>query len=82
MFGREGGGGKGGNGELGKETKNGAVHSEQGASKGRGFATMYKEPPFQVRVLFLKLNIHKHDPCDNCARQKNVGPASPFNPMA
>jgi hypothetical protein len=50
---------------LGQVTKKGAVDSEHGASKGRRFAATYKEPPFQVRGLFLIFNIHKHHTCNN-----------------
>jgi hypothetical protein len=45
---------------LGKGPKNGAVDSVHGASKGRGLQLSKKDPPFQVRWLFLILNIHKY----------------------
>jgi hypothetical protein len=40
---------------FGKGTKNGAVDSEHGASghQGQRIAATYKEPPFQVRGLFI-----------------------------
>ncbi len=50
---------------LGQGTKKGADDSEHGASKGGRFAATYKEPPFQVRGVFLTLNIHKHHTCNN-----------------
>jgi hypothetical protein len=38
---------------LGKGTKSGAVDSEHG-QQGQRFAATYKEPPFQVRGLFIE----------------------------
>jgi hypothetical protein len=45
---------------LCKGPKNGAVDSVNGASKGRWLQLSKKEPPFQVRWLFLIINIHKY----------------------
>jgi hypothetical protein len=37
---------------------------------------MYKEPPFQGRGLFLKVNIHKYYTCDNvlCTKKNMFSP--------
>jgi hypothetical protein len=45
--------GKSGQWGLGNGTRNGAVDSEHGASKGRGSQLCKKEPPFQGRRLFI-----------------------------